>query len=126
MKEPVILVVDEEEEVALCATMFLRRAGYRTLRASSAHEALEIFNGDIDAVLTDCAMPDLSGQMLAARLLERKPTLRVLFMSGNEVDSVESDIPLEPGVNFIQKPFAGAHLVAFIVQALVEKPVSSV
>ena len=125
VKEPLILIVDDEEQVALCATMFLKRAGYRTLRASSGDQALEIFNDDIDTVLTDCAMPDLSGQTLAARLLERKPTLRVLFMSGNEVDSIESGIPLEPGVNFIQKPFSGEHLVAFIVQALAGKALST-
>lgn len=124
MKEPLILVVDDEEHIALCASTFLKRAGYRTLRAASSQQALEIFTDDIDAVLTDCAMPGLSGDKLAAQLINRKPSLRVLFMSGNEVESVQTGLSLEPGVNFIQKPFSGERLVAFIVQALVQKSVS--
>ena len=124
MKEPLILVVDDEEQIALCATMFLKRAGYRTLRAASGDQALEIFTDEVDAVLTDCAMPGLSGDKLAMLLLQRKPTLRALFMSGNEIDSIRSEIPLELGFNFIPKPFRAEQLVAFIVQALVERPVS--
>ena len=125
MKEPLILVVDDEEQIALCATMFLKRAGYRTLRAASGEQALEIFTDEVDAVLTDCAMPGLSGDRLALLLLQRKPTLRALFMSGNEVDSIRSEIPLELGLNFIAKPFRAEQLVAFVVQALVERPVSA-
>ena len=124
MKEPLILVVDDEEQIALCATMFLKRAGYRTLRATFGDQALEIFTDEVDAVLTDCAMPGLSGDKLAMLLLQRKPTLRALFMSGNEVDSIRSEIPLEPGLNFIPKPFRAEQLVAFVVQALVVRPVS--
>ena len=124
MKEPLILVVDDEEQIALCATMFLKRAGYRTLRAASGEQALEIFTDEVDAVITDCAMPGLSGDKLAMLLLQRKPTLRALFMSGNEVDSIRSDIPLEPGLNFISKPFLGEQLVSFVIQAVVEKSVS--
>ena len=124
MSEPLVLVVDDEEQIALCATMFLKRAGYRTLRAASGDQALEIFTDEVDAVLTDCAMPGLSGDKLAMLLQQRKPTLRALFMSGNEVDSIRSEIPLEPGLNFIPKPFRAEQLVAFVVQALVERPVS--
>jgi two-component system, cell cycle sensor histidine kinase and response regulator CckA len=124
VKEPLILVVDDEEHVALCATMFLKRAGYRTLRAASGEQGLQMFTDDVDAVLTDCAMPGLSGDKLAAQLIKRKPSLRVLFMSGNEADSVENGFRLEPGVNFIQKPFSGEQLVAFIIQALADKQVA--
>jgi two-component system cell cycle sensor histidine kinase/response regulator CckA len=125
VKEPLILVVDDEGQVALCTSMFLKRAGYRTLQAASGQQAVKIFNDAIDVVLTDCAMPDISGAKLAAVLQERKPNLRALFMSGNDVGSVDTDIPLEVGVNFIQKPFSGEQLVAFVIQALVNKPVST-
>jgi hypothetical protein len=39
------------------------------------------------------------------RLLSDKPGLRVLFISGNHPDSLDSEIPLEQGRNFLQKPF---------------------
>jgi CheY-like chemotaxis protein len=48
--------------------MFLNRAGYRTLRAASGDQALEVFTDEVDAVLTDCAMPGLSGDKLAMLL----------------------------------------------------------
>lgn len=125
MSEPLILVVDDEEQIAICTTLFLKRAGYRTLRASSAEQALEVFNDHVDAILTDCAMPGMSGDKLAGLLLQRKPNLRVLFMSGNEVDAICSDVLLDPGVNFIQKPFLAEQLVAFMIQALIDKPVGA-
>jgi two-component system, cell cycle sensor histidine kinase and response regulator CckA len=125
MSEPLVLVVDDEEQIAQCATMFLKRAGYRTLQATSGEQALQMFNDEVDVLLTDCTMPGLPGHKLAALLLERKPMLRALFMSGNVAESILSDIPLEPGVNFIQKPFSSEQLVAFVIQAFVEKPVAT-
>jgi FixJ family two-component response regulator len=125
MREPLILVVDDEEQIAISTTVFLKRAGYRTLRAASAEEALKVFSDEVDVVLTDCAMPGVSGDKLAGLLLQRKPNLRVLFMSGNEVDAICSDVPLDLGVNFIQKPFLAEQLVTFVIQALIDKPVGA-
>jgi two-component system, cell cycle sensor histidine kinase and response regulator CckA len=118
MSAPLILVVDDEEQVGLFATLFLQRAGYRTVRTSSATEALEVFSDEIDLLLTDWAMPDLSGDELAAQLLERNPSLPVIFMSGNSMTAIRSTVPLEAGVNFIPKPFGREDLVSAVSNAL--------
>jgi two-component system, cell cycle sensor histidine kinase and response regulator CckA len=115
---PLILVVDDEEQIAFLASLFLERAGFRTLKATSGHQALAVWTQEIGVLLTDCAMPDLFGDQLAICLLERNPELKVLFMSGNSVSSLETSIPLQPGINFIQKPFASSDLVDFVRQAL--------
>nr|WP_281721463.1 response regulator [Nitrosomonas nitrosa] len=119
MNAPLILIVDDEEQVGMFASIFLKRAGFRTLRASNARSALGLFTDEIDILLTDWAMPDMTGGDLAAQLLERKPTLRVLFMSGNAELPMQPGSTLEPGVNFIQKPFVSEDLIALVRQALI-------
>jgi CheY-like chemotaxis protein len=112
-----ILVVDDEDQLAHLACLFLRRAGYQTLKANSASEAVDVWNAEIELLLTDCAMPDSWGDQLAIQLLERKPTLKVLFMSGNSPDTIDASIPLRSGVNFIQKPFVADELLTLVTQA---------
>ena len=50
-------------------------------------------------------MPDLFGDQLALRLVEINPGLKVVMMSGNAPDSLETGIPIEEGKNFLRKPF---------------------
>jgi FixJ family two-component response regulator len=45
------------------------------------------------------------GDQLALRLQEIKPSVKIILMSGNVPGALETEIPLEPGVNFLQKPF---------------------
>jgi DNA-binding NtrC family response regulator len=113
-----ILVVDDEDQLAHLASVFLRRAGYQTLKANSAAEARDSWRPEVDLLLTDCAMPDSWGDQLAVQLLEKKPNLKVLFMSGNSPETIEASLPLRPGINFIQKPFMAGELLALISQAL--------
>ena len=125
MNTPLILVVDDEEQVGMLAALFLKRAGYRTIRASTVQEALEVFTDEIDLLLTDWAMPDMSGDELAAQLLERKGSLRVVFMSGNAVSSLAGVVALEPGINFIQKPFGSNELLTLVARALGDEVTAS-
>jgi two-component system cell cycle sensor histidine kinase/response regulator CckA len=113
-----VLVVDDEEPLATLAALFLTRAGLKTIKATSGEQALDLWTPDVDILLTDCAMPDLSGEQLALRLLDRNPALKILFMSGNTPESLDSSIPLRPGFNFIQKPFVSSELVDFVLNAL--------
>jgi two-component system cell cycle sensor histidine kinase/response regulator CckA len=118
---PVVLVVDDEEQIGFLASLFLQRAGYRTIKATSVTQALEKWTPEVKLLLTDCAMPDSPGDQLALRLLERDPCLKVLFMSGNAVESLVSKVPLVQGINFIQKPFTSEELLAFIETAVVSE-----
>jgi two-component system cell cycle sensor histidine kinase/response regulator CckA len=113
-----VLVVDDEEYIVILASLALKRAGYKTIRATSGQQALEAWTGEVDVLLTDCVMPDLFGDQLAARLLEQKPSLKVLFMSGNPAGSLELSVPMEENVNFIQKPFEVDALVGLVGRAL--------
>jgi len=63
----------------------LEAAGYTVLCAASPTEAQALFalhEPDIDLLLTDVVMPGYSGRVLYERLVSRKPSLKVLYMSG--------------------------------------------
>jgi two-component system, cell cycle sensor histidine kinase and response regulator CckA len=113
-----ILIVDDEPHIVTIASFALNRAGYKTIGATSAKQALELWTPEVDLLLTDCVMPDLFGDQLAARLKEQKPSLKVIFMSGNSIGSLELGVPLEEGLNFVQKPFDYETLVSAVRSAM--------
>ena len=108
--EPIgtILLVDDDKDLREFIYQHLLYCGHSVLQAGSGDEALERFrrNPEIDMVVTDIVMPGLSGDQLAEKLLEIKPGLPVLFISGNASTHIQSRIPLEEGVNFLRKPFS--------------------
>jgi PAS domain S-box-containing protein len=122
--ETVLLVEDEGVVRALVAEM-LGAAGYRVLDAPDGAAALALaqgFTGEIDVVVTDVVMPGMSGQELAARLVEARPNVRVLFTSGYTEDAVAGHGVLRPGTAFLEKPFTSSQL-ATKLRALLEDPV---
>lgn len=103
-----ILLVEDDEDVRAFAAASLQASGYQLYLASSGEEAVRLFEShsdNIELVLSDVVMPGMFGDQLALRLLEIKPNVKVILMSGNLPGALETEIPLEPGVNFLQKPF---------------------
>ncbi|MBX3248930.1 MAG: response regulator [Myxococcales bacterium] len=87
-----ILVVEDEAAVREIVARALRAAGYRAIEASSAAEALTIaeeLGGELDLLLTDVVMPQMSGLELADQLRGRFPALRVVLVSGFTPRSLE-------------------------------------
>jgi CheY-like chemotaxis protein len=81
---PTILVVDDDEEVREIVVEFLSQTGYRILQAGGGAEALRVVaeTPDIDLVITDVRMPDISGLDLADRLERQRRHLKVILISG--------------------------------------------
>jgi len=80
---------------------------------------------EIQMVLTDVVMPSMSGHELVRRLTQKKPQLRVLYMSGYTDNVIASGGVLEPGLALLQKPFAPAMLAQKVREVLDAKtPVS--
>ena len=61
--------------------------------------------GEIHMLITDVIMPGMSGRDMAQRLLELRPALQCLFMSGFTADVIAQRGILDDGVNFLSKPF---------------------
>lgn len=114
-----VLVVEDAEGLGNLTRRLLERQGYSVLVAHDAEQAERLFvaHPEIDVVLTDVVMPGASGPELIRRLLVRRPTLRVVFMSGYTQDAMRHDA-LQPGMTFLDKPFTSSTLVQKIREVL--------
>lgn len=108
----VILLVDDEPGVRMGAADMLSEAGYTVVEAAGPDEALaEVERGlAFDMLVTDYAMPGMSGARLAAVLKERRPGLPVLLTTGYASMS-EGEVE---GLPRLSKPFRQAELVAAV------------
>jgi len=103
-----VLVVEDEGELRALAAEVLGIAGYSVLSAGSPSAALEIarrHEGPIHLLLTDVVMPEMSGLDLADRLVQSRPGLKILYMSGYTDDAIVHHGVLDPGTALLQKPF---------------------
>ncbi len=103
-----ILIVEDEEVVLKLAVRVLKKRGYKVLEAPDGGKAFmlcEAFKEPIHLILTDVVMPGMSGSKLVERLKKIHPEMKVLYMSGYTDNAILHHGVLEPGVNFIQKPF---------------------
>jgi PAS domain S-box-containing protein len=101
-----ILLVEDDDPVRAVVSGILRRQKYVVIETRNAGEALlacEKHAGNIDLLLTDVIMPQLSGPELATRLVVLRPGLKVLFMSGYTDDRIAGGRLPADGA-FLQKP----------------------
>ena len=121
-----ILIVEDEADVGRLTRRILERAGYRVLLASGPSEALEIAarERDIQLLLSDVVLPEMSGRILASRLLSTHPGLVILYMSGYTNDALSHHGVLDAGIALIEKPFSAAALLARIDSMLRENGIS--
>jgi two-component system, cell cycle sensor histidine kinase and response regulator CckA len=116
-----ILLTEDEEQVRLLTAEILAAQGYQVISASHGAEALEFADGHpgpIDLLMTDVVMPQMSGRELADRLVERRPGLQVLYMSGHTDDTLVQHGVQEAGRAFIQKPFSMDELTRRVREVL--------
>ncbi|MCZ7584197.1 MAG: response regulator [Deltaproteobacteria bacterium] len=108
-----ILIVEDEDAVRNLAERILKKSGYTVLTAARGSDALRLcaeHDGAIDLLITDVIMPQMSGREIADRLSALQPTLKVLYMSGYTDDAIVHHGVLDPGTNFVGKPFSSADL----------------
>ena len=116
-----LLVVEDEELVRKVVARILERAGYRVLVAASGEEALTMCERSptpIHALVTDVVMPGMGGRELAARVAERFPSLKVLFMTGYTDDEVLRRGILDQGRALMVKPFSPRELLLRLREVL--------
>lgn len=118
-----VLVVEDEDMVRGLVSNVLQMQGFTVLAAANGQEAIaqvQTHPGPIHLLLTDVVMPGgMSGRVIAEKLMEFRPHLRVLFMSGYTDDAVVRHGIFEAQTPFIQKPFTPVAL-ARKVRALLD------
>lgn len=116
-----ILIVEDEPSILKMAAMMLENQGYRVLTAGGPGEAIELAQKNpenIQLLVTDVVMPDLSGWELGKQLLQLNGDLKILYMSGYTADVIGPQGILREGVLFIQKPFTMSDLIQKVQKAL--------
>lgn len=103
-----ILLVEDDPAVLKVSQQMLERLGYRVIDAATPQEAIEKakkYITEITLLVTDTILPKMNGHDLAMRLHELMPELKCLYMSGYTAGIIDHHGDLDPGINFIQKPF---------------------
>src|SRR3954469_492507 len=110
-----ILVVDDEPEIRKLVGAMVSQSGYTILTADSGEHALTLYKnnkGPIDLLITDVVAPGMSGPMLADKLTELQPDLKVLYISGYDNTHVVQKYVVEKGHALLTKPFTVKELEA--------------
>jgi len=118
-----ILVVEDEPAVLEVTSQILRHNGYATLEAGTFEEALSLAaSRDFQLLLTDSVMPRMSGATLAERLVELRPGLPVLYMSGYIEEATAPQYAVDKAAAHLQKPFDQQTLLKKVHAALNSPP----
>ena len=123
MAEQRILIVDDEEDICMILSYSLQKAGYKTLIAHSAEEALEnyelsIKNHEIDLILLDIMMGEISGLEMAEKLKSENLIPPIIFLTAlSDEDTVLQGFKLGAD-DYISKPFRIAEVLARVVAVL--------
>ncbi len=116
-----VLLVEDEEQVRDLARRVLERAGYTVLAAADAEAAVALADrhaGEIHLLVTDVVLPRMSGRELAARLGIHRPAIKVLYVSGTSDYAIARHRLLDPGTEFLEKPFSLERLLQKVRQVL--------
>jgi len=103
-----LLIAEDDDVLRALGARVLSALGYKVLIARTGAEALRIvaeYKGTIDLIATDVVMPGMNGSHLVEKVLEARPGMRVLFMSGYTDDEVMRRGVIDGQTAFLQKPF---------------------
>ena len=103
-----ILLVEDQAAIRMLAEDVLIDAGHQVLSAPNGRAALQMaegHRGEIDLLITDVVMPELSGPEMAEQLSRLRPDLLVLYISGYTDHALLHRGAIEQGTAFLQKPF---------------------
>lgn len=112
-----VLLVDDDDAVRAALTRVLRRGGAQVEEFSSGFRALaRLSEMTYDVAILDLSMPDIDGEELARAILDRVPTMRVLFISG-ESDCDRGNRIREMGAQVFGKPWDTDDVIAAVYGA---------
>ncbi|MFB0491725.1 PAS domain S-box-containing protein [Methylobacterium sp. OAE515] len=103
-----VLVVDDEPTVRMLVTEVLEELGYAAIEAADSASGLKVLQSDVrvDLLITDVGLPGgMNGRQMADAGRERRPDLKVLFITGYAENAVVGNGHLEPGMAVLTKPF---------------------
>lgn len=111
-----ILLVDDDPDVRSVTSMMLGSLGYSVVEAESGDDALKKIDTGIELVLTDFAMPNMTGAELAEIIRRNYPEMPVMFITGfADIDILDVDQQL-----IVQKPYKEEELARKLANVLMK------
>jgi PAS domain S-box-containing protein len=120
-----VLVVDDEPTVRMLVTDVLVDLGYTAIEAADSSAGLKILQSDvaIDLLITDVGLPGgMNGRQMADAARQKRPDLKVMFITGYAENSIIGNGHLEPGMKVLTKPFAVETLASRIRELMQSMP----
>jgi two-component system cell cycle sensor histidine kinase/response regulator CckA len=116
-----VLLVEDEDVVRSFAVRALKSRGYEVLEAGDGREALEVMEaegGKVDVVVSDVVMPEMDGPTLMKRLREKRPEIKIIFVSGYPNEAFRASLDEKEQFDFLAKPFSLPQLAAKVKEVL--------
>jgi len=118
-----ILLVDDEESVVQLEKQMLERLGYNVSTLSNRLEALETFNSDpnhYDLVISDMAMPNMTGDKLARELMSIRPDIPIIICTGFSERINKEQAEANKVKGFLMKPVVKSEMAQMVRKVLDE------
>lgn len=112
-----ILVVDDERMVLEVADALLTHAGFEVICVGGGAEGLsrlEFEGGEVDVVIVDLTMPDISGEIVYQNIRSKYPKLSVVISSGFSKEAFEFPVENDPNLYFLEKPYTADSLIGLV------------
>ncbi len=119
-----ILLVEDEDMVRDMAVRILKERGYTVLASARGEEAIALsrkYKSPIHLMVTDIVMPGISGKKLAQEIIQKRPRLKVLYISGYTDEIISQQGLLDKNIEFLQKPFLPEKLLTTLRNILDSK-----
>lgn len=118
MEKEVILIVDDDIEIANLIAIYLQNEGYEVIKAENGLRALEVLNStNIDLILLDIMMPEMDGIQACMKIREEK-NMPIIMLSAKTED-MDKILGLTAGADdYIGKPFNPLELIARVKSQL--------
>lgn len=116
-----ILIVDDEKDIRKLVGIYLKRQGYQILEAENGKQAIDLVreNSDIDLIIMDIMMPEMSGTESCAVIREFS-SVPVLFLTAKTQEPDKNEAYDTGGDDFLSKPFEQGELIRK-VKALIRR-----
>lgn len=119
-----ILMVDDEQAIAIIGCEYLEKLGYKIQVFTKAPEALAVFKADpeyFDLIITDMTMPDMTGKALAKEIIKLRPDIPIILCSGYHNTMDEGSDGADSIAYYLEKPYNMKAMADIVYRALSEK-----
>jgi two-component system, cell cycle sensor histidine kinase and response regulator CckA len=120
-ERPCVLLVDDYPDAREMYSEYLQYSGFDVIEAGNGIEALEELEkqgGRVDVVVSDVVMPEMDGPTLMRELKQRKPDIKIIFVSGYAEDAFDKNLADRKQFNFLAKPFTLKQLVTVVKETM--------